>query len=256
MRLGCHSLVFGALTAQKALIEVARAGFEVAVLAEIEGQAQHASQLSGVPLMPLAALDVAAHEHERVTSALEHATRLRIARVIVAPGGRPDGRGTLRSPGPSSRFSLFRAYAVAVTPRAGSAVWNVETALGLVARDPSLRLWPDTSHLARANENLTEAAQALAPHSVGWFIRDHDGTSPGPGSFESQVPGRGRLDLAATLDALTDAGFNGPIVFHAVGHLPGGVPRAEYPLPRLRQLAREARDYLDRYATSSSARPT
>jgi sugar phosphate isomerase/epimerase len=245
VRLACHSLVFGALHATDALIEIARAGFERAVLAEIEGQAQHASQLPGVPLMPLVALDVAAHERGRVDSALEQANRLGISTIIVAPGGRPGGSGERSVP-----------RMLAVTPRAGSAVWNVETAIRLVGRDPERWLWPDTSHLARAGDDLIGAARALAPHSIGWFIRDHDGRSPGPGSFESQVPGRGTLDLPGTIMALQDTGFDAPIVFHAVGHLPGGAPRPEYPLERLRSLAREARDYLERYCTSSTARPT
>jgi hypothetical protein len=245
VRLGCHSLVFGALHATDALIEIARAGFEMAVMAEIEGQAQHASQLPGVPLMPLAALDVAAHERGRVDSALEQASRLGISTITVAPSGRHGG----------SRERSF-PRTLAVTPRAGSAVWNAETALRLLAHDPMLTLWPDTSHLARAGDELPDAARALAPHSIGWFIRDHDGRSPGPGSFESQVPSRGTLDLPGTIMALQDTGFDGPIVFHAVGHLSGGAPRPEYPLERLRSLAREARDYLERYCTRSSARPT
>ena len=33
--------------------------------------------------------------------------------------------------------------------------------------------------------------------------------------------GRGAVELKATLRALRDAGFGGPAVFHAVGHLPG-----------------------------------
>ena len=238
MRLGCHSLVFGALPAADALLEIARAGFECAVVAEIEGQVRHASQLVGVPLMPPIAIDVAAHEAERVSAATAHAARLGISTVIVTSGGRPG------------------VPQVVVTPRSGSAVWSVQTALDLVARRPDVSFWPDTSHLARAGEDLPRAVRALAPYSAGWFIRDYGGSGTGPGAFETQVPGRGVLDLPRALAALLQVGFDGPLVFHAVGHLPGGRPNPEYPLERLRDLAREARDYLERYATSSAERPT
>lgn len=253
MRLGCHSLAFGAWAAEEALREIARAGFETAVLAEIPGQVQHASQLGGVPLFPLAALDVAAHERRRVGAALEYVSRSAIPTVIVAPGGRPGGRPQIAGLLAAARDA---GHALAVTPRSGSAVWNVETALRLVEREPALWLWPDTSHLARAGEQLPGAALALAPFSAGWFIRDHDGRSAGPGSFESQVPGHGTLNLEATLCALRESSFGGPLVFHAVGHMPGGALRSEYTLERIRALTRESRAYLGRYATSSSARPT
>lgn len=253
MRLGCHSLAFGAWAAEKALREIARAGYETAVLAEIPGQVQHASQLAGVPLFPLAALDVAAHERGRVGAGLEYVERSAISTLIVAPGGRPGGRPQIADLLTGARDA---GCALAVTPRSGSAVGDVETALRLVQREPALWLWPDTSHLARAGERLPDAALSLAPFSAGWFIRDHDGRSAGPGSFESQVPGRGALDLEATLCALREASFGGPLVFHAVGHMPGGALRTEYTLERIRTLTREARAYLERYATSSSARPT
>ena len=163
--------------------------------------------------------------------------------VLVTPGGSEVERA---KPSVSQQ--------VAVTPRAGSAVWNVESGLWLARQ--GVRLWPDTSHLARAGENLIQAVRALGPYSVGWFIRDHDGASTGPGAFESQVPGRGVLELDSALKALQDAGLTGPIVFHAAGHLPGGRPNPEYPLERLRALAREARDYLSRNSTSSADCPT
>ena len=233
--------------------EIARAEYDEAVLAEISGQTMHASQLTRTPLLTLTALDIAAHELARVRPALRHADHLSVPNLIVAPGGRPGGRPQLRA-----LIDLARDTdrTLAVMPRVGSAVWNIETALRLVERAPKLRLWPDTSHLGRAGEQLPSAARALAPYCAGWFVRDHDGTSTGPGSFETQVPGKGRLDLSGTLRGLHDAGFDGPVVFHAVGHLPGGVPRPEYPLERLRALACEARDYLGRYATNSSAWPT
>ena len=190
--------------------------------------------------------------------------------LISTSGGRPGHWGTRlppwttpeppssicrASPGPAGAAPPNpRVARPVVTPRAGTSVWNVQSALRLAAR--GALLWPDTLHLARAGEDLIGAVRALAPYSVGWFFRDHDGTSSGPGAFETQVPGRGTLDLPGALAALQDAGFTGPAVFHAVGHIPGGKPRPDFRLDRLRALAAEARDYLSRYCTSSAERPT
>ena len=252
MQIGCHSLIFGAFPPEQALTEIARAHFECAVLAEIEGQAQHASRLPHVPLVPLGGVDVAASDPRRVASGLSHADRLGAPFVIATPNGRPrgGGLGLAHSLGP---LALTEGR-LTVTPRAGSSVWNVGTALRLAERGAAL--WPDTSHLARAGEDLPAAARALTPYSAGWFIRDHGGTSPGPGAFETQVPGRGVLDLRGVLQVLRDEGFTGPIVFHAVGHLPRGRLRTGYSLERLRELAREAQTYLFRYSTSCADRPT
>jgi sugar phosphate isomerase/epimerase len=239
VQIGCHSLIFGALPPEHALTEIARANFACAVLAEIQGQAQHASSLTRVPPLPIAALDVATHDPIRIRSGVAHASRLGVGIVVVTPGSLGERSVPER---------------LAVTPRAGSAVWNVESALHLARK--GVALWPDTSHLARAGETLVAAVGSLAPYSAGWFVRDHDGLGPGPGSFESQVPGRGVLDLNGALKALQDAGFAGPVIFHAVGHLPEGRLRPGYPLERIRDLAKEARDYLSRYSTSSADRPT
>jgi sugar phosphate isomerase/epimerase len=241
--IGCHSLVFGALTGAEALREIAASGFDVAVLACIAGQAEHAAAVQELlsPGPAVFAIDAATHEVDRGGVAIAHAVRLAIQTVITAPGGRPGGR-------PRTRILVDAAArgrrTLAVTPRARSAIPDASTAERFVERAQGVALWPDTSHLARAGDDLTDAARALAPHSAGWFIRDHAGSGEGAGSFEAQVPGRGTLDLRGVVAALRDVGWDGALVFHAVGHLSAGRTRDEYPVDRVRALAREARDYL------------
>ena len=243
MQIGCHSLIFGALAGPDALREIERAGFKAAVMAQIRGQSEHASQLVPAPAgrSTLVAVDAATHEVEPGGAAIVQAARLRVGTTIIAPGGRPGGRPRTRI---LADHAAAHGVALAVTPRSGSAIPDAQTAQRFVERAPNVALWPDTSHLARAGDDLLAAASALAPHSAGWFIRDYAGSGRGPGAFECQVPGRGTLDLRGVLGALRDAGYEGPLVFHAVGHLPAGAPRADYSLERLRALAREARDYL------------
>ncbi|HEU5316828.1 MAG TPA: sugar phosphate isomerase/epimerase [Chloroflexota bacterium] len=243
MRVGCHTLVFGAVSGRAALHEITSAGFDAAVVAQIRGQAEHATDLAPADSegSGLIAVDAATHEVGPGGVAIEHAARLGIELALVAPGGLPGGRPRTRI---LSDAAAARGVRLAVVPRAGSAIPDAEMALRFAQRVPNVALWPDTSHLARAGDDLAGAARALAPYSAGWFMRDHRGTGGGPGAFEDQVPGRGTLDLAGTIAALADAGFEGPLVFHAVGHLPGGRARPEYPMARVRALAREARDYL------------
>jgi sugar phosphate isomerase/epimerase len=61
----------------------------------------------------------------------------------------------------------------------------------------------------------------------------------GPGRPEEQVPGRGIVDIPATLRALDAIGYAGPLNLEVIG-------ATEYPLSRAMGIAAEARGYLHR----------
>jgi sugar phosphate isomerase/epimerase len=61
----------------------------------------------------------------------------------------------------------------------------------------------------------------------------------GPGRPEEQVPGRGIVDIPATLRALDAIGYAGPLNLEVIG-------ATEYPFSRAMGIAAEARGYLHR----------
>jgi sugar phosphate isomerase/epimerase len=276
MYLACHSMLFGALSLEKALQHIAWAGFDGVELAAIPGMAEHVSpaHLPGevsrlrraidTHRLYLAAIDVATHEPARIEAAIPLAAALGAPYLAIAAGGRPnDGRSfdrVVASLRHLAREAEQASVALALAPRIGSAVHGIDTALRVLEAvgSPSLCLCLDPSHLFRAGEEPVEAARRLAPHAVLCHIRDYAPSPAGvsgrpPGPPESQVPGRGATDLLGFLGALGAAGYAGALSLHIAGHIKQGVPDPAYPLSRVASMAGEARGYLHRCLQTSPA---
>ncbi len=97
--------------------------------------------------------------------------------------------------------------------------WILEAVKDL---DPRIGACVDTGHYLRADVDPVEAIRTLGSRVWGVHLKDFDASS------EEQIVGRGRLDLAATFEALVDVGFSGPLSLEFELH-------KEDPVPHMRE---------------------
>ena len=130
---------------------------------------------------------------------------------------------------------------LAVKPHVGASVYNMKTVLQLLNAVDSTAVGInfDPSHLYRAGENLEEAALKIGDRIVHSHFRDCPHTKPHPGLPEQQVPGRGKIDILKTLNALNKIGYDGVLDLEVIGAF-------TYPLSKQIAIAAEARGYLHR----------
>jgi sugar phosphate isomerase/epimerase len=130
---------------------------------------------------------------------------------------------------------------LAVKPHVGQAIHDCETGLRLMNEvdEPALGLNFDPSHIYRANEDPQDVAPRWGARIITCHFRDCPWRQGSPGAPEQQVPGRGVVDIPATLRALQAAGFAGPLNLEVIG-------AREYPLSRAMGIAAESRGYLHR----------
>ncbi len=82
---------------------------------------------------------------------------------------------------------------------------------------PSLVVNFDPTHLQRQGEDPAASARRLAGRIGHVHIRDYDSPDQKIGSPDGQIPGRGRVDLAAVLGALGAAGYDGFLDLEIIG---------------------------------------
>lgn len=264
MKLGCNSLLFGMVDLEAALLHIAWAGYEGVEVACIAGMREHASpgmsraeahqlkQRVADLGLELHALDVADHRQARLEQVLPLATALSIPTINLVSGGKSGNDASFQNAqeraGILAELARQSGVRLALKPQAGAAVHNVATALRLMeaVNSPALGLNFDPSHLYRAYEEPSVAARLLGPSIVASHIRDCASRGPHPGPPESQIPGRGQIEFAATLRALHETGYGGMLSVEVVGIVRRGLPDPSYPLSRAMGLAAEARGYLSR----------
>ncbi|HWQ11552.1 MAG TPA: sugar phosphate isomerase/epimerase [Roseiflexaceae bacterium] len=257
MRLGCNTVLFGMVDLAAALQHVAWAGYRHVELAAIAGMCEHIRPDEGPGQASEVKRLLAAHELE--ATAIEAATtdRTRLERVFALAGALGVGIVNIGSGGTSgdeestrraidhigelARLAGAHGLRLAVKPHVGQAIYDSATALRLTdeVREPALGLNFDPSHLYRADEDPPEVARRWGTRIITCHFRDCASRERRVGPPETQVPGRGAVDLPATLRALRAAGYAGPLNLEIIG-------AGQYPLARAMGLAAESRGYLHR----------
>jgi sugar phosphate isomerase/epimerase len=264
MQLGCNTVLFSSVDLATALTHIAWAGYQHVELAAVAGMCEHVSSAldpAGVREvrrmladrgLEATAMEAATTDRTRLEALFGLAGDLGVPIVNVGSGGiTGDEESTRQAIAHIRELAVLAGrYGVrlAVKPHVGQAIYNGATALRLMdaVREPALGLNFDPSHLFRAGEEPQEIAQRWGAHIITAHFRDCPHRGPGPGRPEEQVPGRGIVDIPATLRALDAIGYAGPLNLEVIG-------ATEYPLSRAMGIAAEARGYLHRCLQELSA---
>ncbi|MCW4027112.1 MAG: sugar phosphate isomerase/epimerase, partial [Candidatus Bathyarchaeota archaeon] len=268
MKLGCNTVLFNQLDLYGALQHLSWAGYDGAELAFLGRMAQHVElktdqayidsvrsiaekhelELFAIEAAVGAGIGVPAPlEEDKIrvmTKVFEVANKLGIPVVAIGSGG--------KSGDEEKTDQVFRfiqklgesaeswGITLAVKPHVGASVYNVETALQLMDKvdSPAVGINFDPSHLYRAGDDPAEAALKMTNNIVHSHFRDCPHRKPHPGLPEQQIPGRGEINIAATLRALRDAGYDKVLDLEVIGAF-------TYPLSRQMGIAAEARGYLN-----------
>ena len=264
MQLGCNTVLFSTVDLATALTHIAWAGYQHVELAAVAGMCEHVSPAfdpAGVREvrrmladqgLEATAMEAATTDRTRLEALFGLAGELGVPVVNVGSGGiTGDDESTRQAIAHIRELAgLAGRYGVrlAVKPHVGQAIYNGATALRLMdaVREPALGLNFDPSHLFRAGEEPQEIAQRWGAHIITAHFRDCPHRGQGPGRPEEQIPGRGIVDIPATLRALDAIGYAGPLNLEVIG-------ATEYPLSRAMGIAAEARGYLHRCLQELSA---
>ena len=257
MRLGCNTVLFGNSDLETALTHIAWAGYRFVELAAIVGMAEHIA-----PTMTpgerrsvrdritdhgltATAIEAATTDRTRLEAVFGLANDLGVAIVNIGSGGSSgDEESTVQAIAHIADLAALagrHGLRLAVKPHVGQAIYNAETALRLTdeVREPALGLNFDPSHLFRAGEEPQEVAKRWGARIVTSHFRDCLSREQKVGPPETQIPGRGSVDIPATLQALQAAGYAGPLNLEVIG-------ASSYELSRAMGIAAEGRGYLHR----------
>ena len=257
MRLGCNTVLFGGTDLATALRHIAWAGYEYVELAAIKGMCEHVRpdlgseharevrKLLAEYGLEATAMEAATTDHSRLDSLFGLAGELGVPIVNIGSGGATGDEESTRQAiahiGELARLAGQHGVRLAVKPHVGQAIYNSATALRLMneVREPALGLNFDPSHLYRAGEEPQEVARQWGTHIITSHFRDCASREQRVGPPETQIPGRGIVDLPATLHALHVAGYAGPLNLEVIG-------AGSYELARAMGIAAESRGYLHR----------
>jgi sugar phosphate isomerase/epimerase len=190
-------------------------------------------------------MEAATTDRARLESIFGLASDLGVPIVNIGSGGTTGDEESLKQViahiGELAQLAGRHGLRLAVKPHVGQAIYNSATALRLMdeVREPALGLNFDPSHLFRADENPEEVAGRWGAHIATSHFRDCASRERQVGPPETQIPGRGIVDIPATLRALRDAGYAGPLNLEVIG-------AKGYDLARATGIAAESRGYLRR----------
>lgn len=254
MHLGCNTVLFASTDLRTALQHLACAGYRNVELAAIAGMCEHVKLdsdpeeikdlLNEFQLVPTA-MEAATLDKDRLNGLMALCSKIGVPIINIGSGGKTgDEESTVEAIKRISEFAKMAAdhgVILAVKPHVGQAIYNAATGLRLVEEvdHPSMGLNFDPSHLYRANENPQDVARLWKDKIVTSHFRDCPWREGGPGTPEQQIPGRGKIDIPATLLALKEIGYTGPLNFECIG-------AGEYPVSRAMGIAAETRGYLHR----------
>jgi sugar phosphate isomerase/epimerase len=257
MQLGCNTVVFAGTDIATALQHIAWAGYEYVELAAIKGMCEHVKTDGGAEHiaevrrllnehgLKATAMEAATTNRDRLAQIFQLASDLGINIVNIGSGGTTDDeestKQSIEQIGVLARLAGEYGVRLAVKPHVGQAIHNAATGLRLIneVREPALGLNFDPSHLFRADEEPPEVAHAWGGRIITSHFRDCASRERQVGPPPTQIPGRGIVDLRATLAALGDVGYDGPMNLEVIG-------AAGYSLGRAMGIAAESRGYLRR----------
>lgn len=262
IRLGCNTVLFGMADVDTALQHIAWAGYDGAELAALPAMADHlpsgqgaagtaeAKRIRSVAAdlgLDLFAVEAATADPARLEAVLQAAAEIGIPVVAIGSGGKTGDAESFRQAvslgGQLAEMAGRYGVKLAMKPHVGAAVYNTETALEAWRQinSPHLGLNFDPSHLHRAGEDVVSAAQQLgaAGAIVHSHFRDCASREQRVGPPETQIPGRGEVDVPGALRALAQAGYRGALDLEVIG-------AKQYPLSRAMGVAAETSGYLHR----------
>jgi len=257
VQLGCNTVVFGGADLATALQHVAWAGYKNVELAAIKGMCEHLS-LEGGPEhvrevrrlldengLRVTAMEAATTDRTRLDGLFGLAAELGIGIVNIGSGGTTGDeeatKASIANIADLAKLAGQHGIKLAVKPHVGQAIYNGATALRLVGEVTELALGLnfDPSHLFRADEQPQEVAHRWGKHIITSHFRDCASRDRAVGPPETQIPGRGIVDIPATLTALAEIGYAGPLNLEVIG-------AGAYPVSRAMGVAAESRGYLHR----------
>lgn len=254
MQLGMNTVVFAGSDLRTALQHVAWAGYRFVELSAIQGMCEHVqiSEDAGAVKALLAefelqvtAMEAATTDRERLKRLFATAQAIGIPIVNIGSGGKTGDEDSTKEAiervRDLARLAADSGVKLAVKPHVGQAIHDAATGLRLMneVTEPSLGLNFDPSHLFRANETPEEVAPRWGSKIITSHFRDCPWREGSPGAPDQQVPGRGVVNIPATLKALKAAGYTGPLNLEVIG-------AANWPLSRQMGIAAESRGYLHR----------
>jgi sugar phosphate isomerase/epimerase len=254
VQLGMNTVLFGGADLRTALQHVAWAGYRCVELAAIAGMCEHVkigedtgpvkALLAEFGLEPTA-MEAATNDRERLRGLFALARELGISIVNIGSGGKTGDEASTQEAiervRDLAKLAGDAGVKLAVKPHVGQAIHDASTGLRLVTEvtEPALGLNFDPSHLFRANETPQEVAGRWGAKIITSHFRDCPWREGPPGKPEEQIPGRGIVDIPATLRSLKAAGYTGPLNLEVIG-------AGSYPLSRQMGIAAESRGYLHR----------
>jgi len=263
MKLGCNTVLFGGFDLETTLKNLAWAGYEGVELACIPGMAQHVdpdmnqdqivkvkslAQNYGLSLFAIeAATDILEEERRRwLTRVFKLANSLGVPVVTTGSSGRANDEKAMEKVLGCLQELASEAekwgVKLAVKAHVGASIFDTETAMKAAQEidSPAFGINFDPSHIYRANEDPAEFILKLGKDIIHIHIRDNrESREPRIGPPETQVAGRGALDLHGILRALKKVGYRGVLDLEIIGAI-------GYELPRVMGIAAESRGYLHR----------
>src|SRR5438093_12566916 len=215
-----NTVLFGGTDLRTALQHVAWAGYQYVELAAIGGMCEHVKigEDTGAVKGLLAefgrqptAMEAATNDRERLRGLCALAREIGIGIVNIGSGGKTGDEASTREAieriRDLARLAGDSGVRLAVKPHVGQAIHDAATGLRLVneVTEPALGLNFDPSHLFRANETPQDVAPRWGSRIITSHFRDCPWREGPPGKPEEQIPGRGIVDIPATLQALKAA---------------------------------------------------
>ena len=260
MKIGCNTLIYGRCDLAIALQHIAWSGYDGIELAAIKGVAEHAHLGQGseyarrlrrqIQDAGLEVFHIGIHPQlsesegqDRVRKGMELANDMEVPLVLLATMGYPPTAEGLEDACETLSGLAIRARTLgvklAVKPHVGTAVFNTASSLAMIHKvgEPNIGLDFDVSHIYRANESPADSFCALSAHVLTVRVRDANSRDPQIGPPETQVPGRGVMDIEGILLTMKKSRYRGDISLDIVG-------AGDYPPDRAMALIAETRGYL------------
>ncbi len=263
MKLGCNTVLFGGFDLETALKNLSWAGYDGVELACMPGMAQHVdpdknhdqvarvkslAQNYGLSLFAIeAATNILEEERmRRLIRVFKLANSLGVPVVATGSSGKAnDKKVTEKVLGCLQELASEAenwGVKLAVKAHVGASIFSAETAMKAVQEidSPAFGINFDPTHIYRTNEDPVEFVLKLRKSIIHVHIRDNrESRESRVGPPETQIAGRGALDLPRILRALKKVGYKGVLDLEIIGSI-------GYELPRVIGIAAESRGYLHR----------
>ena len=261
IQVGCNTLIYGRHPLETALQHIGWAGYDGIELAAILNMAEHAALGQDTAYAHALRAQVEAHDlrifhlgvhapitsprgKERLLPGLQLARDLGAPLVLTATGPPAAGGSEQDTYAEVERLAGEAAalgLKLGIKPHVGHVVHGTDSALAMIAavRAPSLGLDWDVSHIYREQEDPSESFRRLAPHVLTVRLRDAASREPRIGPPETQIPGRGEIDILGVLRTMKESGYRGDVSVDIVG-------TKDYDAARTMGIVAETRGYLRR----------